>query len=249
MLGNFTCIQCHRLASGLAVASPPGQHWLTDKTAATQEMFKVVQLRNLYDKEGFTTASNKSRSGFGFGHDGSVDTLERFVSQDMFALKTDQDVADTVAFLLSFSGSASSVAESRGRYYAPSDSESHSLVGTQVVLYPEESRTVRKEKLESITKIARLGDIEVVARISAENYPPAMVFRPDEREFTNHDGTEKVADLSEIDGIVVLTVVHLGQAQRIAFDMDGDFIADAQEERDLFPEISGINNPFNSLWV
>ena len=80
--------------------SSSSNHGITNRTAATQEMFKVVQLRGLHEKDGLTTASKKSRAGFGFFHDGSVDTLERFLSQDMFALRNDREVSDVLAFLL-----------------------------------------------------------------------------------------------------------------------------------------------------
>src|SRR6185369_15841553 len=66
--------------------------------------FKIQSLRNLFDKFGMDFLSTSNRSGFGFFHDGSVDTLVRFV-QDGFDLRTDQETADMMAFLLSFSGS------------------------------------------------------------------------------------------------------------------------------------------------
>src|SRR5262245_57332156 len=53
-----------------------------------------------------------SRAGFGFVHDGSVDSISRFVTEPIFfpitpgqPNPTDQDVANLVAFLLSFAGS------------------------------------------------------------------------------------------------------------------------------------------------
>ena len=66
---------------------------------------KVPQLRTVYEKVGLDLGSRESAAGFGFTHDGSVDTLSRFLSLEEFGPRSDQDVADLIAFLLSFSGS------------------------------------------------------------------------------------------------------------------------------------------------
>ena len=66
--------------------------------------FKISQLRNLYDKVGMDSFHNVSQAGFGFSHDGSVDSPTRFV-QDSFDFRDDQQTANLLAFLLSFTGS------------------------------------------------------------------------------------------------------------------------------------------------
>jgi hypothetical protein len=66
--------------------------------------FKVQSLRNLFDKFGMELARTNSRAGFGFFHDGSVDSLTRFI-QDGFGFTDDKTTADLVAFLFSFTGS------------------------------------------------------------------------------------------------------------------------------------------------
>jgi hypothetical protein len=58
----------------------------------------------LYDKVGLDLFHSSSQAGFGFFHDGSVDSLTRFV-QDGFDFRDDQETADLVSFLLSFTGS------------------------------------------------------------------------------------------------------------------------------------------------
>ena len=66
--------------------------------------FKVAQLRNLFDKFGMDLMHTNNRSGFGYFHDGSVDTIMRFI-QDSFGITDDHQTADIDAFLLSFTGS------------------------------------------------------------------------------------------------------------------------------------------------
>jgi hypothetical protein len=64
--------------------------------------FKVPQLRNLAEKPGGNNLG-KAQAGFGFFHDGRVDSLTRFL-QDGFGVTDDQQTANLIAFLLSFSG-------------------------------------------------------------------------------------------------------------------------------------------------
>src|SRR5205814_9836394 len=64
---------------------------------------KIAQFRNLAEKVGMDETVTQSRAGFGFGHDGSVDSLTRFLNG--VRIPTDHDVADLIAFLLSVSGS------------------------------------------------------------------------------------------------------------------------------------------------
>src|SRR6185369_13786601 len=65
--------------------------------------FKVAQLRSLPEKVGFNL-NGPSLAGFGFLHDGRVDSLTRFL-QDGFGFLDDQQTANLIAFLISFSGS------------------------------------------------------------------------------------------------------------------------------------------------
>jgi YVTN family beta-propeller protein len=254
MLGGVTCIRCHSQTSGLARSRTASNHGLTNRTAATQEIFKVVQLRNLYEKVGFSTASRKSLTGFGFFHDGSVDTLERFVSQEMFALKSDQEVADTIAFLLSFSGNDSTFS-SRGGWSSTSprtsSRESHAAVGAQVSLAADLSADERRRALDEMANLTTRGEVELVARIHDSAGPPTayvMAFDTN-RYFKDGQGKSRYSTtkLSKEEKLVTLMIVQPGQANRHAFDRDGDLLFDDQESQDFLPAIPGINTPFDPL--
>ncbi len=123
----FACITCHALPSGLGTdatlvrgsnrtptssftalpAGPLGEHHhaLVGINFSVQHGFKVPQLRNLYKKTGCEMTQKASMAGFGFMHDGGVDSLARFVGLDVFDVASDSEVSHLVAFLLSFSGS------------------------------------------------------------------------------------------------------------------------------------------------
>lgn len=113
------CITCHTLPTGLGtdlrftnaiwVQVPLGANAahhiaLFELRRNNQLPFKIASLRNLFDKFGMDLTRTNSRAGFGFSHDGSVDTLVRFM-QDGFAVTNDQTAADITAFLLCFTGS------------------------------------------------------------------------------------------------------------------------------------------------
>jgi YVTN family beta-propeller protein len=116
----FACVTCHTLPTGggtdytlqgiTLVPIPPGpngehHHMLVSVDGSTNITVKVPQLRNLYEKVGFDLTQAVNRAGFGLLHDGSVDSIARFVDEPVFVLQSDQETADLVAFLLSFSGS------------------------------------------------------------------------------------------------------------------------------------------------
>ncbi len=143
MLQGLTCFACHQQTSGIG----PGLlmadnaelgHALSALTGAGQGPFKVPQLRNLYDKTGFDLSADESLNGFGFLHDGSIDTLPRFVAQGMFDVQSVQEVADLVSMLVSFSGNEAS-SEQRGHWSQQTPSlETHTITGRQEIFNPRE---------------------------------------------------------------------------------------------------------------
>src|SRR5207249_4454634 len=119
LAGDDGCTHCHTLPSGVgADLTWTGTQWRQFPIGANGQHhaafialerssrlpFKISQLRNLYDKIGMDLLHASSQIGFGFFHDGSVDSLTRFI-QDSFDFRDDMQTADLLAFLLSFTGS------------------------------------------------------------------------------------------------------------------------------------------------
>jgi YVTN family beta-propeller protein len=99
-----SCARCHDPNTGLASTRT---NQLQDlPRAGTEHAFKATQLRNLLERGGMDYSSTNSRAGFGFMHDGRVDTLSQFMI-DGFPSEapSDQEVADFVALMLCFNGS------------------------------------------------------------------------------------------------------------------------------------------------
>ncbi|HSY19902.1 MAG TPA: hypothetical protein VK815_16280, partial [Candidatus Acidoferrales bacterium] len=114
-----SCTTCHTLPTGLGsdmrfnginwVQVPLGTNsdhhiGLIELERSQQLPFKAPQLRNMFDKFGMDLLHTNNRAGFGFSHDGSVDSLTRFI-QDAFGFTSDQQTADLDAFLFAFTGS------------------------------------------------------------------------------------------------------------------------------------------------
>lgn len=122
--GTRTCENCHRLDAA--------QGFFGTGTFATFEggsqVFKVPHMRNAYAKVGMfgflanfgggpANTGNQVR-GFGFSHDGSVDTLFRFVAAPAFVFPDDAMRRNMEAFLLQF------------------DNDLAPIVGQQITLTP-----------------------------------------------------------------------------------------------------------------
>ncbi len=106
--GPFRCADCHALPTGTN-----GQLVNRFALQESQDM-KIPQLRNLYEKTGFTGTPGEKKRGFGFIHDGSSPTLFDFLQFPGFSFANDTARRDMEAFLLAFdTGMAPSVGAQR----------------------------------------------------------------------------------------------------------------------------------------
>ncbi len=85
-----TCNGCHALPTGT------NGRFINGPADGGNQALKVPQLRNMYEKTGYALlplamipAPAFTRNGFGFIHDGAVDTLFSFVSAPVFTFGTD----------------------------------------------------------------------------------------------------------------------------------------------------------------
>jgi YVTN family beta-propeller protein len=95
------CNECHRVGDGRA-QSLDGELIRSTRTEHEGD-FKIAQLRSLVDKIGMDGGSTNSRAGFGFMHDGRIDTLSRFLTDGFpatFGQTNLQNISDVIAFLL-----------------------------------------------------------------------------------------------------------------------------------------------------
>ena len=108
--GLGSCNTCHTLDPGAGKFGTGGL--LSFEGPRFTDNFKVPHLRNMYQKVGMfgnsvdtnSSATGPQVRGFGFGHDGSIDTLTSFFSDPVFVFPAPVDVSrkQVVSFMLAF---------------------------------------------------------------------------------------------------------------------------------------------------
>ncbi|MGE3165800.1 MAG: hypothetical protein AB7O52_12915 [Planctomycetota bacterium] len=247
----FRCVTCHTLPTGAGAdlalqglslvpvpIGPNGEHHLfvNSLDGSTNVSMKVPQLRNLHEKVGMDLTQATSTRGFGYLHDGSVDSIARFVSEPVFSLTSVQDVANMVAFMLSFSGSSlptgslTNIFEPRG----PASLDTPAAVGAQLtVTGANQFDAAVVARLQAMESLAAANGVGWVAKgvqgglLRGYYYAGGGMFQSDRAT-----ETVLVEDLRLGAGVgseVTFTVVPKGTEVRIGVDRDGDGFFDRDE--------------------
>lgn len=94
--GGLSCAACHSLPNG------SNRMVIAAQTLNEPQQQKVPQLRNMYRKNGLAKGAGVAKAGFGFTHDGVVDSLETFLALPVFNAWPSGTKDDIVEFLLAF---------------------------------------------------------------------------------------------------------------------------------------------------
>jgi DNA-binding beta-propeller fold protein YncE len=228
-LGPFfsRCIFCHTPQQGTS----GGNRFLFPRNQSPrngdQPAFDVAQLRSLADKVGMDGLSTNSRAGFGFMHDGRVDTLTTFLA-DGFSFTNNQQIADLIAFLLSFTGS------DLGSLDLPLPSHDvPAAAGRQLTF----ASPTPPPLLEAMTDLAARGSsrLELVLRGKKNGQTRAWLYRRGSGDFQGDRHGETASTLAAViaqagpGNEFTATLVPEGSGRRIALDRDGDGYLDTSE--------------------
>jgi YVTN family beta-propeller protein len=244
-LDGVACVTCHTLPTGLGPDGtltpffthlpprPNGErhHALVSDDQQTNVSIKVPQLRNLYERVGFDFTKTDSTSGAGFVHDGSVDSLARFVAEPLFNVQSDQDIADLVAFMLAFSGSDLPSGAPFNLLEPPgsSSNDTHAAVGTQVTLTSTAPDPDDVALLTSLLALADAGDIGLVAKARRRGF---AYLGSGQYQSDRASETATSAELFARAGFgseLTWTAVPAGAETRVAVDRDEDGAFDLDE--------------------
>lgn len=238
------CDLCHNGDTGFGVEGGP-------KLTLARNLglpFKGAQLRNLPEKIGMDRVSTSSRAGFGFMHDGRADTLTRVVADglglgrgEVSNEESNQEIADMVAFLLSFTG---------GGLFTGSDGDHDGLdtaaaVGRQVTL----SNTAPHLLLQSMLALSDswFNGVNLVAHGQGRGW----YYNPDSGRFQSDRNAEDVSvgaflALAAPGNELTFTLTPVGTGARFAVDRDNDGFLD-QTERDYgFDPLDPQSRPGNT---
>jgi DNA-binding beta-propeller fold protein YncE len=242
------CTACHSLPSGhgpdrvfkngswkpLTVGTN-GQHHVSLVQIERSGLlpFKIPHLRSLAQKTGLDFSSDQSRSGFGFTHDGRLDSLVRFL-QDGFDLTDDQQTADTIAFLFAFSGSdlKGALPNSTDKNNVPGDfsRDVPASTGKQLLV----AGTSGNFDLFVGRAISSTGRLELIVKGSVSNEFRGWWFSRSLNGFQSDRKSEQASkiqllDLASKNGPFLAMLVPEGTGKRIALDRDDDGFFDSDE--------------------
>ena len=219
------CNGCHTLdpASGFF-----GTAGLMSFEGAIQDL-KVPQLRNMYEKVGmfgladvpFNNSGDNGHKGeqirgFGYTHDGAVDTLERFHNAGLFSFPSSTARKQMVQFMFAF------------------DSNLKPIVGQQVTL-TNTNAGAAGPRIDLLIARADAGDADLIVK-----YTQAGENRGAYRQPGGDFETDKVGETTLTDGQlrnlaqtagqeVTYTAVPLGSGLRSGIDRDEDTVLDADD--------------------
>ncbi len=245
----FQCASCHTLPTGMAVngplflaiagvpvggvVMPPGptgnNHLgIVSVDGSTNVSIKVPHLRNQHEKVGMELTRSDSRAGFGYLHDGSVGSIVDFLSSRLFAVRSDQELADLVALMLAFPGSDFSMPNPRLGNAPPLSKDAHAAVGAQVTL----SGSELDARASQFLQLARAGRVDLVVHGGNLGY---AFDRATDRFLPSDD--EAALTLAQLQSLaspaqaMTWSLVPAGLGRRLGIDRDGDGLGDAFERR------------------
>ncbi len=241
---GFQCVSCHTLPTGLGpdvelgigvpMPSPVGpngerHHSLVSVDGSTNVSLKIPQLRSLYERVGYEASRpDRSRSGFGFLHDGSVDSIARFVAEPVFSVGSRQEIADLVAFLLCLSGSdlPSGSQANLLELPGPFSRDTHAAIGRQVTFGPSGDDAL----LAQLVALAAAGAGDLIAKAGGRGWfydAAADRFLSDRNgEIATRAALRASAAASNE---LTYMLVPGGTGYRLGIDRDADGFGDATE--------------------
>ena len=250
--GAFACVTCHTLPTGAGTdytfvggtyqrlpAGPMGEKHLAlvSVDGSTNRAIKVPQFRNAYKKGGFNTTQLRNTAGFGFLHDGSVDSLERFIAEPAFNVNSDQEIADITALVLSVTGSELPQGSVSLPFEPPGEPslDTPTAVGTQLTLTaaPTSQQTTTINTLLNLANANKIGLIikqpDGAGGVSGSAYTGANVWQSDSRGTTVAHAA--LIGTGTPGRPLTITAVVRGTQERMGVDRDGDSWFDADERR------------------
>jgi len=221
--GFLTCNTCHVIDPAQGFFGTNGEMSFEN---GTQE-FKIPHLRNAYQKVGmfgiprmdgiFTRISSTSQHmgdqvrGFGFVHDGSIDTLKNFHQADLFS-------------------SSDTEADNLAQFMYAMDNTQRPIVGQQTSI----TGNAITPRLQLFIDQMIAGNSELIAKASIDDQQRGW-FRQSDRSFQSDDGfadaitLNELLQLASISRPITFTAVPNGTAVRMGVDRDNDLILDAND--------------------
>ena len=207
-LDGVNCVDCHALPTGTN-----GQLTSGNLLQEPQSM-KIPQLRNMYEKTGFESTTGTNNRGFGFTHDGAVNTMFDFLTFPGFQFQDDQERRDVAAFMMCFG------------------TDTHAGVGAQTTL-PAAEGAAQPVTVADLISVAAAGNADLVVKgiVAGEQrgyYRLGQGNFQSDRAAEIHDEQTMLA-LAGTGQELTFTLVPTLGGERIGVDRDEDGFFDRDE--------------------
>jgi len=206
--GLLSCNSCH--AASPSFLSGTNNLIIPGLLLQESQDFKVPQLRGAYQKLGFQNSAGEQVSGFGFTHDGAVDTLFDFLRLPVFTFRSDNDRRDVEAFVLAF------------------DSGLAPAVGLQVTVNGEnKSSAAVTDRIALLVAQANAGNCDLIVKgiyLGAHRgfvYAGNETFQPD-RQSESLLSLQALVQTADSGSALTFTGVPVGYGRRLGIDRNGD---------------------------
>ncbi len=267
--GAFACVTCHTLPTGAGpdytmvnfvyqpvAPGPLGERHrgLVSVDGSTNTSMKIPQTRNVHEKDGFNTTQLLNTAGFGYLHDGSVDSIERFVSEPVFTLTSEQEVADMVAFMLSFSGSDLPAGSTTSVFEPPggASKDAHAAVGEQTTLRSAASPDPNQVALiTTFISLANANKVGLIVKGRVGGVSRGWVYTGSNSFQSDRAGqTVTAANLQALAAAgseLTYTIVVKGTELRLGVDADADGVLDGDEAAPCIADLDNDGDPANGF--
>lgn len=247
--GFFRCNQCHEVNKNAGFFGSNGKMSFDNEP----QDFKIAHLRNMYQKVGMfgmspatgavfsggTEHKGDQIKGFGFIHDGSVDTLARFHDADVFNLGSNNTTQQMGR-------------EALEQFMLAMDSNLKPIVGQQVTR-DENNENVVSARIQLIFDRMDAGDNEVIAtginngaaygatRLSDGN------FQLDDINQTPISESSLLQRANTMGQEITITAVPIGSARRLGVDSDDDLILNSNDNCPITANNDQLDSDMNGV--
>jgi DNA-binding beta-propeller fold protein YncE len=269
--GGLNCVTCHTLPTGAGtdmqfVGSafqpiPPGPNgerhlMMTNRDGSTNISIKVPQLRNDYEKVGFDLTQLRNAAGFGVLHDGSVDSLARFIAEPAFSVTSNQQIANLVALMLAISGSDLPMGNVNNPLEPPGPlaRDSHAAVGWQTTINTPTPAAPQQTLINDMITQANTGKVALVVKGRVSGIARGYRYNQGASTFQSDRAAETLTSaalqaLAAPGSELTYTVVPFVSRTRIGIDRDSDGFFD-RDEIDVCADPADPNStPLNTPMV
>ena len=235
MDGPASCEGCHELDPSLGFFGTSGDQTFENEP----QTFKVSHMRNLYHKVGMfghsaaidsDTSGNRTWDqirGFGYLHDGSIDTVETFVSSSLFSLNDAQDL-DMAAFAMAFPTDLAPIVGQQVTLTATN----RAAVDARIDLLVGRAATNFVSLMLGGTEEDPVKECDLIAKGTVGGEDRGWLRQPDGQFLSDINTTisdTALRDLAATEGPVTYTCAPPGSGERMGINRDEDNVLDGQD--------------------